>query len=47
LDWLNGAVVRTGKKLGVPTPINDFIMAMLLPQEKKARKQIEYTLPGN
>ena len=33
LDALNGAVVRTGKAAGVPTPINDVIYAMLKPYE--------------
>ncbi len=31
LDALNGAVVRVGKGLNVPTPINDVIYAALLP----------------
>jgi 2-dehydropantoate 2-reductase len=31
LEALNGAVVRAGRKAGVPTPINDVIYAMLGP----------------
>ena len=33
----NGAVVRMGLEAGVPTPVNAFIYASLLPQELKAR----------
>jgi len=31
LDALNGAVVRAGKETGIPTPINEFIYAVLAP----------------
>jgi 2-dehydropantoate 2-reductase len=31
LEALTGAVVRSGKDAGVPTPINDVIYAMLKP----------------
>jgi len=31
VEWLNGAVSRLGKELGVPTPVNDFIYASLKP----------------
>jgi 2-dehydropantoate 2-reductase len=31
VEWLNGAVSRLGKELGVPTPMNDFIYASLKP----------------
>ena len=31
LEALNGAVSRMGKELGVPTPVNDFIYASLIP----------------
>jgi len=31
LEALNGAVVRAGRKVNVPTPINDYIYAMLKP----------------
>lgn len=29
VNWLNGAVVRAGEKLGVPTPVNSFLYATL------------------
>ncbi len=38
LEAQNGTVVRMGKELGIPTPINDFIYYCLLPQENKTRK---------
>ena len=31
LEALNGAVVRMGKEIGIPTPINEFIYAVLAP----------------
>jgi 2-dehydropantoate 2-reductase len=31
LPWLSGAVVRIGKEIGVPTPIHEFINAILTP----------------
>ena len=34
LEALNGAVVKAGKKAGVPTPINELIYAMLKPYQK-------------
>ena len=37
LEAQNGTVVKMGKELGIPTPINAFIYNCLLPQEKKAR----------
>ena len=37
LEAQNGTVVRLGKELSVPTPVNDFIYYCLLPQEKRAR----------
>ncbi len=33
---LNGKVSELGRQLGVPTPINDFITACLIPQHKRA-----------
>lgn len=39
LDSQNGAVVRIGRAVGVPTPINTMIHAALLPQENAARGQ--------
>jgi len=37
LEAQNGTVVRLGKELGIPTPINDFIYYCLLPQENRVR----------
>jgi 2-dehydropantoate 2-reductase len=31
LPWLSGAVVRIGRKLGVPTPVHEFAAAVLDP----------------
>ena len=36
----SGAVLRYGKKSDVPTPVNGFIYFSLLPQERKARKDL-------
>ena len=38
----NGAVVRLGRESGVPTPINAFLYASLLPQEKRARGEVGF-----
>lgn len=38
LESQNGAVVRLGLELGIPTPVNAMIHAALLPQELKARE---------
>ena len=40
LEAWTGAVVRLGKKVGVPTPVNDVLYAVLLPQELKARGKV-------
>jgi len=37
LEAQNGTIVKMGKELGIPTPVNAFIYNCLLPQEKKAR----------
>lgn len=37
LEAQNGAVVRLGREVGVPTPTHDFIYGALLPQETRAR----------
>jgi 2-dehydropantoate 2-reductase len=37
LETQNGAIVRMGIELGIPTPVNSFIYHCLLPQENKAR----------
>jgi 2-dehydropantoate 2-reductase len=41
LEAWTGAVVRLGRKAGVPTPVNDVIYSVLLPQELKARALVE------
>jgi 2-dehydropantoate 2-reductase len=38
LDAQCGAVARLGREAGVPTPVNDFLYAALLPQERAARQ---------
>ncbi len=35
IDALNGAVMRLGKKAGVPTPINEFLTALIKEREKE------------
>ncbi len=40
-DWC-GAVVRFGRQSGVPTPVHDFILGSLLPQELRARGQLAF-----
>jgi 2-dehydropantoate 2-reductase len=44
LESQNGAVVRIGREQGLPTPVNQFIYDSLLPQELKARGEIEFSL---
>ncbi|MGE5224570.1 MAG: 2-dehydropantoate 2-reductase [Omnitrophica WOR_2 bacterium] len=41
LEAQNGAVVRLGAKDGVATPVNSFIYSSLLPQELRARNQVQ------
>ena len=41
LENFNGYIVKEGNRLGVPTPINQFIYECLLPMEKQARRQLE------
>ena len=38
LESQQGAIVRLGKELGIPTPMNEFVYNCLLLQEKKARQ---------
>jgi 2-dehydropantoate 2-reductase len=45
LDAWNGAVARLGREAGVDTPVHDFIYAALLPQELRARGEVEF--PGS
>jgi 2-dehydropantoate 2-reductase len=42
LESQNGAVVRLGHEVGVETPVHAFIYASLLPQELKARGELNY-----
>jgi 2-dehydropantoate 2-reductase len=37
IEYQNGTIVNLGKKLGVPTPINQFVYNTVLPMEMKAR----------
>ena len=39
-----GAVVRLGAEAGVPTPVSTVIYRSLLPQEMRARGQVEFTV---
>jgi len=41
LENFNGYIVKEGKRLKIPTPVNQFIYECLLPMEKQARKQVE------
>ena len=43
LDTLSGGVVRLGQEIGVDTPVHSFIYHALLPMEKKARGEIEFS----
>jgi 2-dehydropantoate 2-reductase len=42
LESQNGAVVRMGRQLGVPTPLHEFLYACLLPQERRARREAAF-----
>jgi 2-dehydropantoate 2-reductase len=42
LEAQNGAVVRMGSETGVPTPLHTYLYASLLPQEKRARGEVEF-----
>jgi 2-dehydropantoate 2-reductase len=42
LESQNGAVVRYGKELNVPTPVHSFIYHSLLPAELKARGKLKW-----
>tara|TARA_R110002051_G_scaffold126358_1_gene199885 strand:- start:4456 stop:5385 length:930 start_codon:yes stop_codon:yes gene_type:complete len=39
LDNFNGYIVQEGKNLGIPTPVNELIYELLLPQERRARSK--------
>jgi 2-dehydropantoate 2-reductase len=38
----NGAVIRLGRLAHVPTPVNEFLFASLLPQELRARGEVRF-----
>ena len=40
LDAWNGAIVRFGNQVGVPTPVHQFTYDVLLPMERRARGQL-------
>ncbi len=42
LESQNGAVVRMGKALGVPTPVHAYLYTSLLPQERRARGELTF-----
>lgn len=42
LDALTGALVRLGAEVGVETPLHAFIYHTLLPQERRARGQLQF-----
>ncbi len=42
LDSQNGAIVRMGAQAGVATPVNAFLYHSLLPQEKRARGELQF-----
>jgi 2-dehydropantoate 2-reductase len=42
LDYWNGAVVRLGREVAVPTPTNRFIYDCLLPSELRARGKANF-----
>lgn len=41
LEAQNGAVVRLGAEVGVPTPVHSYLYASLLPQELQARGELD------
>ena len=43
LDAWTGAVVRLGTRANVPTPLHDFLYAVLLPQERRARGELAFS----
>lgn len=42
LEAQTGAVVRLGQAVGVATPVNSYIYASLLLQERKARDEVVF-----
>jgi 2-dehydropantoate 2-reductase len=43
VDWLNGAVVRSGEKVGLPTPVNQQLTRILLDLTNKEIPMTEFT----
>mmetsp|Transcript_49358 Transcript_49358/g.105020 ORF Transcript_49358/g.105020 Transcript_49358/m.105020 type:complete len:375 (+) Transcript_49358:82-1206(+) len=46
VNELSGGIIRAGQAVGVPTPLQNFITAALLPQELRARGESSYVLMG-
>jgi len=44
LEAQSGAIVRLGREAGVPTPVHDFLYASLLPLERRARGELDFSL---
>jgi 2-dehydropantoate 2-reductase len=42
LEYWNGAVVRLGREVNVPTPLHEYIYNCLLPQELRARGKVTF-----
>jgi hypothetical protein len=42
----SGTCVQLGKRLQVLTPTHDFLLRILVPQERKARGELMYTAIG-
>ena len=42
LEYWNGAVVRLGREVDVPTPVHEYIYSCLLPQELHARGKVAF-----
>jgi len=46
LDAQIGAVVRLGERAGVGVPLNRAMLSALLPLERMARGELEFTVPS-
>ena len=46
LDAQVGAVVRLGDRVGVDVPLHRIIHAALLPLEREARGELEFSIPS-
>jgi len=42
LEYQTGTIVRLGQEAGVATPVHSFIYQSLLPQERRARGEIQF-----